>query len=105
MAILVLAILINHSYLQLNALKPGIYICFLGLRLYWHCPFSCVFQTEDIAAILILSLIFYYWHNILGAVVSHLWTFRVTASAEGCLSARLIFSICFISRPNHCYWE
>ena len=34
-----------------------------NLRIYWNCPFSCVIQTEDIAANLILSLIFYYWHN------------------------------------------
>ena len=40
------------------------YIGFQGLRVYWHCPFSCAIQTLDIVAILILSLIFYYWHNI-----------------------------------------
>ena len=39
------------------------------------------------AAILILSLILYYWHNVLEAVLSDLSIFRITASAEGCLSA------------------
>ena len=42
---------------------------------------------EAIAAILILSLIFYYWHNVLEAVVSDSLTFLVSASAEGCFSA------------------
>ena len=46
---------------------------------------SLLALSEDIAAILILSLIFYYWHNVLEVVVSDLRTFRVTASAEGCL--------------------
>ena len=40
---------------------------------------------------LILSLIFFYWHNVLEAVVSDLWTFRVTALAEGFLSACTVF--------------
>ena len=53
--------------------------------------FSRAIQTHDIAAIFILSSIFYYWHNILEAVVSILWAFRVTASAEGCLSACTVF--------------
>ena len=51
------------------------YVGFQGLRVYWHCPFSCAVQTKAIAAILILSLIFYYWHNVLEAVMSDLWTF------------------------------
>ena len=42
---------------------------------------------------MILSLIFYYWHNVLEAVLSDVWTFLVTASAEGCLSACTIFFI------------
>ena len=51
------------------------YIYFRGLRVYWHGPFLCAIQTESIAAIMILSLIFYYWHNVLEAVVSDLLTF------------------------------
>ena len=34
---------------------------------------------------------FYYWNNVLEAVVSDLWTFCITASAEGCLSACIVF--------------
>ena len=46
-AILILLILMNHSYLQLkNALKPG----FLGLRVYWHCLFSYATENEAMAA-------------------------------------------------------
>ena len=67
------------------------YIGFRSLRVYWHCPFSCAIETEAIAAILILSLIFDYWHNVLGAVLSDSWTFEVTASTEGCLSAGTVF--------------
>ena len=48
------------------------YLGFRGLRNYWHCPFSFAIQTEDIAAIMILLLISYYWHNVLEAVVSDL---------------------------------
>ena len=61
-----LAIIISFStYFFLNPLETWYrYIGFQGLRVYWHCPFSCAIQTLDIAAILILSLIFYYWHNI-----------------------------------------
>ena len=33
-----------------------------------------------------------YCHNVLTAVVSHLWPFWVTASAEDCLSSCTIFS-------------
>ena len=45
--ILILLILMNHSYLQLkNALKPG----FLGLRVYWHCVFSYATENEAMAA-------------------------------------------------------
>ena len=62
------------------------------MLVHWHCQFSCGIQTEDIGAILNLSLI-YYRHNILEAVVSDLWTFRVTASAEWCLSACPVFFI------------
>ena len=42
-----------------------IYIGFQGLRVHWHCPFSCAIHTEAIGlvAILILSLIFDYWHT------------------------------------------
>ena len=67
------------------------YIGFRGLRVYWHCPFSFAIQAEDMAAILILSLILYYWHNVLEAVLSDLSIFRITASAEGCLSACTVF--------------
>ena len=44
------------------------YIGFRGLRVYWHYPYLFAIKTEDIhdiAAILILSLIFCYWHNVL----------------------------------------
>ena len=44
-----------------------------GLRVYWHCPFSCEMKIEATAAIFILSLIFDYWQIILDAVVSDLW--------------------------------
>ena len=40
--------------------------------------------------ILILSLISY-WHNVLEAVVSDLWTIIVNASAERCLNACTVF--------------
>ena len=79
-AILVLSILKNPSYFQLNAFKPGIYR-FSGSASLLALSVSYAIQTEDIAAILILSLIFYYWHNV----------FRVTASAEGCLSTCTVF--------------
>ena len=95
MAILVSSILINPSYFQLNAFKPG--IGFRGLRVFWHCPCSCAIQTEDIAAILILSLIFYYWHNVMEADVSDLWIFRVIASADGCLSISTTFFIWIVT--------
>ena len=48
-------------------------------------------QTEAITAILILSLILDYWLNVLKTVVSDLWTFRITASVEVCLSACTVF--------------
>ena len=66
-------------------------IGFRGLQVYWHCPFSCTIKTVAIAAILISSLIFYYWNNVLEAVMSDLLTFWVTLSAEGCLSACTVF--------------
>ena len=67
--------LINRPYFHLNALQPGIYR-FSGSAslLASNCPFSCATQTEAISAILILSLIFYYWHRVMEAVVSDLWT-------------------------------
>ena len=40
---------------------------------FMHLSFSCAIKSEAIAAILILSLIFHYCHNILEAVVSDLW--------------------------------
>ena len=43
------------------------------------------------AAILILSFTFDYLHHVFEAVVLDLWTFRVTASAEGYLSACTVF--------------
>ena len=30
-----------------------VYIGFRGLRVYWHCPFSCATENEAMAAILI----------------------------------------------------
>ena len=34
------------EYVPLNDLKPGdVYICFRGLRVYRHCPFSCATKT------------------------------------------------------------
>ena len=44
-------------------------------EVYWHCPILCEILTEAIMAILILSFIFCYLHNVLEAVVSDLWTF------------------------------
>ena len=69
---LVLSIEINRSYFQLNASKHGIYRFSWSVSLLssGHCPFSCAIQDEAIAVILILSLIFYYWHTVLEAVVS-----------------------------------
>ena len=37
--------------------KPGIYIGFRGLRVYWHRPFSYATENEAMAAIFILNLI------------------------------------------------
>ena len=37
------------------SLKPG--IDFRGLRVYWHCPFSCEIENEAMAAILVLSIL------------------------------------------------
>ena len=34
-------------------LKPDIYIGFRGVRVYWHCPFSCATENQAIVAILI----------------------------------------------------
>ena len=48
------------------------YIGFRGLRVYWHLFAIKTEDIHDIAAILILSLIFCYWHNVLEAVVSDL---------------------------------
>ena len=44
------------------------------MRVYSHCPFACAAQNEAIAAILILSLVFYL-HTVLAAVVSDFWPF------------------------------
>ena len=33
-----------------------VYICFRGLRVYWHCPFSCVTENEAMVAILIFLI-------------------------------------------------
>ena len=81
-AILVLLILMNPSYFQLNALKPGIYRFSGSANLLALSVFLCDH---------VFSLIFYYWHNVLEAVVSDLCTFGVTASAEGCLCACTVF--------------
>ena len=77
-AILVSSIVLIFSWMPWNLA----YISFRDVLVYRHCLFSCAIQTEAVAAILILSLIFYYWHNVLQAVVSDFWTFGVTASAE-----------------------
>ena len=63
-------ILINRSYFQLSALKPGksvfgsaslfvLYLCYGGHInfIYWHCPFSRGTKNEAMAAILILSIL------------------------------------------------
>ena len=76
----------------------GLYIGFRGLWVYRHCLFSCAIQTEAIAAILILLFIFDYWHLVLEAVVSDLWTFRVTASAEVYLGAYTVFFTFYVIR-------
>ena len=38
--------------------KPGIYIGFWGLRVYWYCPFSCETENEAAAAIFNKSFLF-----------------------------------------------
>ena len=71
-------------------LKSGIYV-FLGSEsLLASSVFMCN-PNRGYAAILILSIIFDYWHNVLEAVVSDLWTFWVTGSDEGYLSAYTVF--------------
>ena len=34
-------------------LKPAIYICLRGLRVYWYCPFSCEIENEAMASIFV----------------------------------------------------
>ena len=36
--------------------KPGIYIGFRGVRVYWHCPFLCVTEKKAVSAILIFLI-------------------------------------------------
>ena len=81
-AILFFLILINPSHFQLNALTPGIYRFSGVTSLLALSVFMC--DTNRGYSGHLLSLIFYYWHNILKAVVSDLCTLRVAASAEGC---------------------
>ena len=50
-------------------------------------------KNKAIAAILISSFIFDFNNNVLKAVVSDLWTFSVTASAEGYLIVCTVFFI------------
>ena len=100
----------DHSYFQLNALKPGIN-GFLGLRVYWHCRFSCATQKEAMTAM------FNYMRYI--NIYSLLWSWSIGIAywqqlcricgrlcyyiSRGVFECRL-FSSCFIYRPNHSYW-
>ena len=82
MAILGLSILINRSYFQLNVLKPG--ICrFQGFASPSALSVFMCDANEAIVAILILAFIFDYWHNVLEAVVSDLWTFICSRGIRG----------------------
>ena len=56
---------------------------FRGLRVHWHCAFLCAIQARAIAAILISSLTFGYWHSVLDAVLSDLWTFLSYCISRG----------------------
>ena len=76
----------NRFCVKIHTSEIKVYYSILGLSVVFM-----LIQTEAIAAILILSLIFDYWHNELKAVVSDLWILRVTASAEGCLSTCPVF--------------
>ena len=88
-----LAIIISFStYFFLNPLETWYrYIGFQGLRVYWHCPFSCAIQTLDIAAILILSLIFYYWHNIYWKRLCQICGHFESVHQQMCLSVCTVF--------------
>ena len=72
------------------SLKPGIYrfsgsASLLALSVFICDPNRGYSGHFDFIIDLLLSCD--YWHNVLEAVVSDLWIFSVTASAEGCFSA------------------
>ena len=69
--------------------KPGIYIGFRGLRVYDYCPFSCETENEAAAAILVLSILIN--RSYLQLIALKPGIYRVTASAEGYLSACTVF--------------
>ena len=72
-----------------------IYIGFRGLRVYKYCPFSCETENEAAAAILALSILinrFYFQLIDLKPGI-----YKVTALAEGYLSACTVFFVFFIS--------
>ena len=66
--------------------KPGIY-SFRGLRVYYYCPFLCETENEA-AAILILEILINRSYFQLIALKPGIY--RVTASAEGYLSACMV---------------
>ena len=79
-------ILLNRSYFQLNALKPGIYSFSRSIGIVrFHVRSKPRLERPSW---------FYHCSSIiivLERVVSDLWTFWVTASAHGCLRARTVF--------------
>ena len=66
-----------------------IHIGFWGLRVYYLCPFSCETENEAAAAILVLSILINRSYFQLIALKACIYN-RVTASAEGYLSAFFI---------------
>ena len=54
-----------------------VYIGFRGLRVHWHCPFSCATENEAAAAILVLSILINRFHFQLIALKPGIY--RVTA--------------------------
>ena len=67
--------------------KPG--IGFRGLRVYDYCPFSCETENEAAAAILVLLILIN--RSYLQLIALKPGIYRVTASAEGYLSACTVF--------------
>ena len=107
-----LSILIYRSYIQLNALKPGIYR-FSGSAslLVSNCLFSCETENKATTAIMFLSILIYRSYIQLNALKPGIYRFSGSASllVSNCLfscaiQTEAIAAILILSSIFH-YWH